>query len=370
MAERTTRIQLRRAAAQATFEANNPVLLAGEPAIALDTGILKIGDGVSTYTQLPEIGASPDLSDYVTRTELATDLEDYVESSDLAAVATSGSYNDLLNKPSIPAAQVQSDWNQSDSSAVDFIKNKPTIPSTSGFVDTTTNQTVGGTKIFSESLGVQNSNGAIVGISNGTYQVALGIDSNGKAGISCTNVNDWKIYTTSTDFLLDTSMLDGTTLSYDNVNNVINVNSANKDLSNLSSTGQKVLDGQWTPINHQLANNVAWDNTVTEATYDISSYLPHDSYNYEVMISGQATASATQQKFCTIQIKSDIQTSYLYVTSARAVTTSGINEIASANTIIPVGTGRYITQYASTSSNAGGAYSLWIKGYRRIGTNS
>lgn len=46
----------------------------------------------------------------------------------LATVATTGDYDDLLNKPSIPAAQVQSDWSQSDSSAVDFIKNKPTIP--------------------------------------------------------------------------------------------------------------------------------------------------------------------------------------------------------------------------------------------------
>lgn len=224
MTTKNTRIQLRRADLQATLEAINPVLLAGEPAIALDTGILKIGDGVSTYTQLPEIGASPDLSAYVTKTELQTDLAGYVESSDLATVATSGSYNDLSNKPNIPAAQVQSDWNQTDNTALDFIKNKPTIPSTSGFVDTTTNQTVGGTKIFSESLGVQNSNGAIVGISNGTYQVALGIDSNGKAGISSTNLNDWKIYTTPTDFLLDTSMLDGTTLSYDSVNNVILVN--------------------------------------------------------------------------------------------------------------------------------------------------
>jgi hypothetical protein len=76
----------------------------------------------------------------------------------LATVATSGSYTDLinqpsippaqvnsdwnavsgvaeiLNKPSIPAAQIQSDWNQANNAAVDFIKNKPTIPSTSGFV--------------------------------------------------------------------------------------------------------------------------------------------------------------------------------------------------------------------------------------------
>ena len=30
--------------------------------------------------------------------------------------------------PTIPAAQIQSDWNQADNSALDFIKNKPTIP--------------------------------------------------------------------------------------------------------------------------------------------------------------------------------------------------------------------------------------------------
>jgi hypothetical protein len=76
----------------------------------------------------------------------------------LATVATSGSYTDLinqpsippaqvnsdwnavsgvaeiLNKPTIPAAQIQSDWNQANNAALDFIKNKPTIPSTSGLV--------------------------------------------------------------------------------------------------------------------------------------------------------------------------------------------------------------------------------------------
>ena len=45
----------------------------------------------------------------------------------LATVATSGDYTDLQNKPTIPAAQVQSDYAQSDNSAVDFIKNKPDL---------------------------------------------------------------------------------------------------------------------------------------------------------------------------------------------------------------------------------------------------
>jgi hypothetical protein len=42
-----------------------------------------------------------------------------------ATVATSGSYADLSNKPSIPAAQVQSDWNAS--SGIGVILNKPTL---------------------------------------------------------------------------------------------------------------------------------------------------------------------------------------------------------------------------------------------------
>lgn len=37
----------------------------------------------------------------------------------------------ILNKPTIPAAQIQSDWSQTNTSAVDYIKNKPTIPSAS-----------------------------------------------------------------------------------------------------------------------------------------------------------------------------------------------------------------------------------------------
>ena len=53
---------------------------------------------------------------------------------DLATVATSGSYNDLSNKPTIPAAQVNSDWNAS--SGVAQILNKPTL-GTAAAADTT-----------------------------------------------------------------------------------------------------------------------------------------------------------------------------------------------------------------------------------------
>jgi len=55
----------------------------------------------------------------------------------LAPVATSGSYDDLKNKPHIPADQIQSDWAQDDEQEADFIKNKPELAdvATSGSYD-------------------------------------------------------------------------------------------------------------------------------------------------------------------------------------------------------------------------------------------
>lgn len=48
------------------------------------------------------------------------------DTTSLAAVATSGSYEDLSDKPSIPAEQVNADWNATSGKAQ--ILNKPTIP--------------------------------------------------------------------------------------------------------------------------------------------------------------------------------------------------------------------------------------------------
>ena len=48
-----------------------------------------------------------------------------MQPGDLATVATTGDYDDLVNKPTIPAAQVNSDWNAS--SGVAAILNKPNL---------------------------------------------------------------------------------------------------------------------------------------------------------------------------------------------------------------------------------------------------
>lgn len=63
---------------------------------------------------------------YDANTSIKSKIDEKANTADLATVATSGEYNDLSNKPSIPPAQVNADWNAS--SGVAKILNKPTIP--------------------------------------------------------------------------------------------------------------------------------------------------------------------------------------------------------------------------------------------------
>lgn len=99
----------------------------------------------STYATKSEVtsglaGKQP-TGDYATNTQLTQGLAGKASASHmhtadqvtgLATVATSGSYSDLSDKPVIPAAQVNADWNAE--SGVAQILNKPTIPSTDALI--------------------------------------------------------------------------------------------------------------------------------------------------------------------------------------------------------------------------------------------
>ena len=64
--------------------------------------------------------------------DLQTEILLKANTADISAVGFSNDYDDLDNKPTIPAAQVNSDWNAT--SGVAEILNKPTIPSLTGYV--------------------------------------------------------------------------------------------------------------------------------------------------------------------------------------------------------------------------------------------
>ena len=91
------------------------------------------GDGSVTFDSTGGIGSvswGSILGTLSNQTDLQNALNLKADISSLAAVATSGDYNDLINLPTIPAAQVNSDWNAV--SGVAEILNKPTSLPPSG----------------------------------------------------------------------------------------------------------------------------------------------------------------------------------------------------------------------------------------------
>ena len=101
-------------------------------------------DGTSLqWTTLPTIPAAQIQVDW---NEVVASETDYIKNKpSLSAVALSGNYVDLINKPTIPADQVQSDWNVGTPSDVAFIKNKPAfapVATTGAYTDLTGKPTI------------------------------------------------------------------------------------------------------------------------------------------------------------------------------------------------------------------------------------
>ena len=111
----------------------------GQPASYLyaDWAATSSGNGALVIYNKPTIPAAQVQSDYAQTDN--TQLSYIKNRPTFATVATSGSYSDLSNTPTI-AQQIQADWAQADTTRLDFIKNKPTLAAvaTSGRYDSLT----------------------------------------------------------------------------------------------------------------------------------------------------------------------------------------------------------------------------------------
>lgn len=168
-----------------------------KPTFSAGTGINIRGSGSPGYDWDYEIEFTGDADDVdfdnsvsglsATNVEEAIDelAAEKADASSLAPVATSGQYSDLTGTPTIPAAQVQSDWTQADNTEVDYIKNKPTLApvATSGDYNDLTNQPTFKTINNVDIVGTGNITTPDTKPSNGTYDsspaaVPLGTGNN------------------------------------------------------------------------------------------------------------------------------------------------------------------------------------------------
>ena len=180
------------------------------------------------------------------------------------------------------------------------------------------------------------------------------------------SAGDYKIVVMSTrSFAIDSSLSTSSTNPVQNsvVTTALN-NSLNVNASNLSSDGQKVFDGQWVSSPLALVNNESYPTT-TNVEHILSNYLPEDNYNYEV-IAACATRASVGEKQMRIELISDIIDGSFVL--GDCISSSSKQGFGSGTVSIPVGIGRKITTVKL--SWVDGTYSIWLRGYRRIGTNS
>jgi len=163
-------IQIRRDTA-ANWSTVNPVLAQGEPGYVIGTGQQKIGDGITAWNALAIAGGS---GSYTLPPATTTTLGGVIVGANLTVgidgtlsaptPITSLPYGSITGTPTIPAAQVNSDWNAS--AGLAQILNKPAIPA-AYTLPIATATTLGGVK--------QGANVAIAG--DGTLSVAAPVTS-------------------------------------------------------------------------------------------------------------------------------------------------------------------------------------------------
>lgn len=120
-------------------------------------------------------------------------------------------------------------------------------------------------------------------------------------------------------------------------------------------------DGQWIAESQTICSG----RTAETSDKNWTLNLPNDSYDYEVLLVGAVTTGATSGNQSRINLQSSIIQSNIVICNAQTRTSSTVTTYGAC--IIPVGSNHTVTVVGWGSNT--GAYSLYLRGYRRIGTN-
>lgn len=230
----------------------------------------------------------------------------------LATVATSGSYNDLTNKPTIPAAQVQSNWTQTNTSSVDYIKNKPslaTVATSGAYSDLTGKPTI--PTVNNATLTIQK-NGTTVNsfTANASSNVTANItvptkvsdltsDAGGNVFVgSCDTAaaTTAKVITVSSD--QNFALKKGAVISV----KVTNTNTANNPTFNVNSTGAKSVVYNTAVITTSNLNRAGYASRYCNYIYDGTNWvffgwsLDSDTTYSAMSVSEGTTGTATSSR--------------------------------------------------------------------------
>jgi hypothetical protein len=227
-------------------------------------------------------------------------LTPYALSANLSTVATSGSYNDLSNKPTIPAAQVNSDWNAT--SGVAQIFNKPSIPR--------------------DTSDLTNGAGFITGITSSDVTTALGYTP-----YSSSNPSGYITSSALTPYVLSSSLASvATSGSYDDLSDKPTIPTVNNATLTIQKNGTNVATFTANASsnvtanisvptnNNQLTNGAGYITSSALNGYATESYVTTATANMQTTgnlvtsISSSSTDTQYPSAKCVYDIVGDVET--------------------------------------------------------------
>ena len=149
-------------------------------------------------------------------------------------------------------------------------------------------------------------------------------------------------------------------------NYISNINANDK----IYPIGGDNFDGEWIPSRYIILNGATLSGGSC-APYSLSSYLPDDGYDYEVIFEGVSQSTATSGKVAQLTLLSG---SYTTGTTGwrlgKCTARTSALVFCGGSAIIPIfASDKNISVYAQDSDSNNASSYVWATGYRRIGKN-
>ena len=150
----------------------------------------------------------------------------------------------------------------------------------------------------------------------------------------------------------------------------IQVNSTNYPIAGYN------FDGEWVVANVNLKGSISTISTSTVKTFDLSSILPNDSYDYMISVIFSGTTTSTSGNYFCAYIASGTQTTVhtsdtndnLWVRICETRTRTSSTRSAGGTVAIPLKNNAR-TFSISIGGNTCTVGTIWLSGYKRIGKN-
>jgi len=252
----------------------------------------------------------------------------------------------ILNKPTIPSAQIQSDWMQSTTSSLDYIKNKPSIPTQ--YTDALARATISSS---ATGLSYSSSTGAFTLTSGYTIPTATTLASflTSISGLNISLLNNNSNYVADASYVhtdnnftnalksnYDTAytnshthsnktILDNTTASFTTAQetkliNTSNTNTGDQDLSGLANTSlSNITTAGNTAILNVIKNaryDSGWFAVTVGTTYTKTHGLGTANFKYTVLIADDASGTNQRTSLTAVMFGSNTYGWYPFPTNA------------------------------------------------------